>query len=159
MKRILTKLALSFLMVVLGQELPAAEYYFSSVSGNDSRSPAQAQNPGTPWKSIEKLNAVFNTLKAGDVIYFKRGETFYGTVHINKSGAAGNPIKISAYGTGAKPVITSLVTIGSWKSIGGGKYESSAALNSSDVSILLMDNRMQELGRYPNSNAADEGYL
>src|SRR5690606_14269123 len=142
MKRILTKLALSFLMVVLGQELLAADYYFSSVSGNDSRIPVQAQNPATPWKSIEKLNAVFSTLKAGDAVYFKRGEIFYGTVHIDKSGAAGNPIKISAYGTAAKPVITSLVTISGWKSIGGGKYESSGALNTSDVSILLMDNKV-----------------
>src|SRR5690606_33806079 len=101
--------------------------------GNDSRTAVEAQNPNTPWKSIEKLNAVFNTLQPGDIIHFKRGDVFFGTIHINKSGATGRPIKLTAYGTGANPVITSLVTLNKWKSIGGGKVESQDVLKTSEV--------------------------
>src|SRR5690606_3295857 len=112
---------------ILGTQAFAADYYFSE-SGNDSRPSTQGQEPNTPGRSIEKLNSVFQTLKPGDAIYFKRGEVFTGTIRINKSGAAGRPIKIGAYGSGDKPVITSLVSLAGWKSIGGGIYESGNSL-------------------------------
>jgi predicted SAM-dependent methyltransferase len=146
-------------MVLVAHSMLAASYYFSSKSGDDSRSSVQAQNPETPWKSIDKLNSVFATLKPGDVVYFKRDETYFGTINLTKSGTPGNPIRLAAYGVGAKPVITSLVAIDKWNSLGGGKYESQHALNTSEVSILLIDGQMQELGRYPNSNEANGGYI
>src|SRR5690554_3302145 len=102
----------------------AARYYFS-VSGDDSRTSAQAQNPSTPWKSISKLNAIFASLKPGDEVLFKRGETFYGSIHINASGSQGRPITIGAYGSGDKPIITSLVSLNNWTSVGNGIYERS----------------------------------
>src|SRR5690554_1943923 len=89
----------------------AATYYFSSIEGNDARTAVQAQDPSTPWKTISKLNAVFSTLKPGDRILFKRGETFLGSINLIKSGASGNHLVIGAYGSGAKPVITSLVSM------------------------------------------------
>ena len=57
----------------------AAKYYFSSQSGDDSRTSLQAQNPATPWKTLNKLNTFMN-LQPGDSVLFKRGETFYGTL-------------------------------------------------------------------------------
>ena len=159
MRQILTKLSLSIMMVIASHQTIAADYYFSSVSGDDSRTETQARNPNTPWKSIEKLNEIFRTLKPGDAVYFKRGEVFYGTVNINKSGAAGNPIKIGAYGEGAKPVITSLVALNGWKSVAGGRFEAKVPQNISNINILLMNNSMLELGRYPNADAENEGYL
>ncbi|HSI78763.1 MAG TPA: hypothetical protein VK957_22910, partial [Lunatimonas sp.] len=39
----------------------AADYHFSTSIGLDSRSAAQAQNPDTPWKSIDKLNEIFRS--------------------------------------------------------------------------------------------------
>src|SRR5690606_26047330 len=128
--------------------------------GDDSRSAAQAQHPDTPWKSIDKLNAVFHTLKPGDVVYLKRGDVFYGTIEVTKSGSPGNPIVFDAYGTGAKPVITSLITLKNWKAKGSGIYESSdSRLKGQSVNMVLLDGVTQEMGRYPNSNAADGGYL
>ncbi|MBR9777628.1 MAG: hypothetical protein GYB55_22430, partial [Cytophagales bacterium] len=65
----------------------AANYYVSQEKGNDNRSLTEAQNPATPWKSIDKVNSLFNYLKPGDAILFNRGETFYGTLHISASGS------------------------------------------------------------------------
>ena len=57
-------------------------FYFSSVTGDDSRSEAQAQNTATPWKSLKKLNSFFPNLQPGDAILFHRGETFDGNIEI-----------------------------------------------------------------------------
>ena len=100
MKNLLPKLILCFGLLVLCNYAEAATYYFSQSMGDDSRSSAQAQNPSTPWKSIDKLNAVFKTLQPGDVVLFRRGETYYGSIKMSKSGAQGRPITLGAYGSG-----------------------------------------------------------
>ena len=96
MKTQSSKLSILIWLVFFAQPLFATDYYFSDQSGDDSRSAAAAQNPSTPWKSIDKLNTIFSTLNPGDAVYFKRGEKYYGTLHIDKSGISGNPIKIGA---------------------------------------------------------------
>ena len=137
----------------------ATNYYVSQKSGNDSRSLAEAQNPSTPWKSIDKINSLFNYLKPGDAILFNRGETFYGTLHISASGSASSPIKVGAYGSGAKPIITSLKTVSGWRSIGNGIYESTSSIKTNTVQVVLINGEIHEMGRYPNSDIANEGYL
>ncbi|HLW21024.1 MAG TPA: malectin domain-containing carbohydrate-binding protein, partial [Cyclobacteriaceae bacterium] len=88
-----------------------------------------------------------------------RGETFYGSIHINASGSQGRPITIGAYGSGDKPIITSLVSLNNWTSVGNGIYESHDPLLGSEVNIVLVNNAIQEMGRYPNSNSSNGGYL
>lgn len=46
------------------------------------------------------------TLKPGDTVAFKRGATFTGSAQIDESGTAARPITLTAYGTGAAPVLT-----------------------------------------------------
>lgn len=70
----------------------AANYYFSSSTGDDSRTAAQAQNAATPWKTLAKLNSVFSTLNPGDNIYFMKGDVFYGSITISKSGTSSAPL-------------------------------------------------------------------
>jgi len=103
----------------------AKNYYFSR-SGSDSYNSIQAQNATTPWQSIAKLNSVFSTLVAGDSVLFKRGDIFYGTITVNRSGGSGKPIVIGAYGSGNKPVITGLITLSGWSLVNGGVYEAPA---------------------------------
>jgi len=77
----------------------AATYYFSSSTGKDNCSAAQAESPLTPWKSINKLNTLSN-LAPGDSILFKKGDGWVGTLVPNCNG-----LIFGSYGTGAAPVI------------------------------------------------------
>ncbi|MDO6439492.1 malectin domain-containing carbohydrate-binding protein [Cyclobacterium sp. 1_MG-2023] len=159
MKALLFSISFLIILAIPLSNIFAANYYVSQEKGNDNRSLSEAQNPDTPWKSIAKVNSLFNYLKPGDAILFNRGETFYGTLHISSSGSSSAPIKIGAYGSGAKPVITSLITVSNWRSIGNGIYESNTTINTNTVQVLLINGEAHELGRYPNIDQANEGYL
>ncbi|WP_198675405.1 malectin domain-containing carbohydrate-binding protein [Pleomorphovibrio marinus] len=159
MKTTLTKLTSFLILFLLFAYAEAATYYFSSEIGDDSRSSGQAQNPSTPWRSIDKLNSIFSSLRPGDQVLFRRGDVFYGSININASGNSGNPIKIGAYGSGNMPIITSFVELRGWNSIGNGRFESSSQVNSNQVKVVLINGEPQELGRFPNSNASNGGYV
>ena len=137
----------------------AKNYYISSSTGSDSYTSTQAQNPATPWKSIAKLNSFFSSIVPGDNIYFKRGDVFFGSIVINKSGSSGNLITISTYGTGARPLISGLITLSSWSAVGNGIYQASAPSVKSSVNLLTLNGVPQAVGRYPNIDAANGGYL
>lgn len=147
-------------LVCLFSSVYGDNYYFSSVSGNDSRTISEAQNPATPWKTLDKLNAFFPSLKPGDAVYLKRGETYNGSIIVKQSGSATSPIFIGAYGSGNKPIISSLSTLTGWVSKGGGIWESSSnSFLGPVVNVVLMNGAEQEMGRYPNSDASNNGYL
>lgn len=160
MNTVLSKLILFCVLLLFCFKVHAANYYFSDKIGNDSRSSSQAQNPDTPWKSIGKINAIFPALNPGDKIFLRRGEVFAGEIILTNSGSSGKPIIIGAYGNGAKPIITSMVPLSNWKSNGGGIFETSHPdLDIDELNIVLIDNEKQEMGRYPNSDASNKGYL
>src|SRR5690606_1547713 len=159
MKKNILLLTLTLTLFILQYHSGFAARYYFSTSGDDSRTAAQAQNPATPWKSIDKLNSIFSSLQPGDEVLFKRGDVFYGNIHINAAGAQGRPITIGAYGSGAKPIITSLVSLNYWTPVGHEIYESHHPSLGSAVNLVRVHNEVQELGRYPNSNAKDKGYL
>ena len=128
----------------------ATNFYFSSSSGDDNRYVSQAQNQNTPWKSLDKLNSNFSAFKPGDSILLKAGETFYGSINITVSGTINLPIVVSSYGSGSKPVITSLTSMSNWVSIGNGIYESYNANLGSIVNMVIINNNSTAMGRYPN---------
>ena len=133
-------------------------YYFSSANGDDSRTSTQAQNPSTPWKSLSKLNSFFSSLKAGDAVLFNRGENFDGSITINNSGTNGNPIILSSYGTGTRPVINGLTTLTNWVSSGNGVWESSCP-SADAVGMVTLNDKAMAMGRYPNITDVNKGYL
>ena len=137
----------------------ATNYYFSSTSGDDSRNASQAQNSNTPWQTINKLNTFFGTLNPGDSVLLKRGDTFYGSIVVSKSGTASLPIVIAAYGTGNKPVLSGLTTLSGWVSAGNGIWESTASALGTKVNVFLINDAFYPMGRYPNADAANKGYL
>ena len=104
-----------------------ATTYYLSASGNDSNNGTSAS---TPWQTLSKLNSSFSSFKAGDQILLNRGDIFYGTLTINQSGSSSSPIMISAYGSGANPVITGFTTVSNWTNLGSNIWESSSTVST-----------------------------
>jgi parallel beta-helix repeat protein len=129
-------------------------YYFSAGNGDDTRSPAQAQQAGTPWRSLKKLNEAFGQLKPGDSLLLKRGDIFYGSIVANQSGTAGNPIYIGAYGQGNDPVISGFHRLDGWKNIGQNIWQAACPECGLRVNMVIINDKVQPMGRYPAT-----GYL
>ncbi len=136
-------------MVTASPHLFAANYYISA-AGNDANS---GLSPVAAWQTISNVNAHFSSFVPGDSVLFKRGDSFYGTLTINRSGTNGKPITISAYGTGAKPVITGFTTISGWTNEGGGIY-SKVITSQALTNLVTIDGKQVGMGRYP-----DTGFL
>ncbi|MEP6713588.1 MAG: right-handed parallel beta-helix repeat-containing protein, partial [Ferruginibacter sp.] len=144
------------LMLLFCTSVVTARNFYISATGNDAN---DGLSPATAWKTIAKLNASFDAVAPGDAILFKCDETFYGSIVIGKSGAKGNPITIGSYGTGAKPLISGLITLSSWSSAGNGVYQASAPAVKNTVNLVTLNGTPQAVGRYPNIDAANGGYL
>lgn len=134
-------------------------YYFSTSTGIDTRSNVEASNPNTPWKSLSKLNSYFPSLNAGDSVLFKCGETFYGSFTAGKSGSPSAPIVLASYGSGAKPIISGFTQVTSWTALGNGIYESNVLPAGTKVNMVTINGNAFAMGRYPNANAGNGGYL
>ncbi|MGV8964223.1 MAG: right-handed parallel beta-helix repeat-containing protein, partial [Candidatus Saccharimonadaceae bacterium] len=138
-------------LLLFSAEVSGKNYYFSSSNGDDSRTPTQAQDPVTPWKTIDKLNSFFSSILPGDSVLFKKGDSFYGSIQIKKSGTSTLPIVIGAYGTGENPIITAFQTVIGWTNLGGNIWESSATNCNPTLNMVTIDGAIAQLGRYPNS--------
>lgn len=143
-------------------------YYVDAVAGNDSNtgtSTAQA------WKTLAKVDSA--SFAPGDVIAFKRGQTFSGSATITSAGTLTSPILITAYGSGAQPLLTNP---GGWNmlvlaaaniqvknlaftngvvfdnadglGIRGPKYELSGAIavTTAGAGVLIQDNTFTDVG-------------
>jgi hypothetical protein len=75
--------------------------YYVSPNGNDS---ASGTSPSSALRTVGRASGL--NLGPGDSVLFQRGATFSGKLAVWKSGAAGSPITIGAYGDGARPVFT-----------------------------------------------------
>jgi parallel beta-helix repeat protein len=158
MKDMFLKFVITVTAVLFVIQSHASNYYFSA-SGNDSYTSTQAQSSATPWQTITKLNSYFASVKPGDSILFKCGETFSGTITIGKSGTASSPIVISSYGVGAQPILSGLAPVSNWVSLGGGIYEGDFPLAAAAVNVVVLNGVAQPMGRYPNYNTTNGGYL
>lgn len=76
-------------------------YYVDSVSGNNANS---GTSTGSAWQSLAKVNS--SNFVAGDVVAFKRGQTFSGSATIDNAGTSSNFITVTAYGSGNQPILT-----------------------------------------------------
>ncbi|HEY4936709.1 MAG TPA: right-handed parallel beta-helix repeat-containing protein [Puia sp.] len=135
-----------------------SNYYFSSVSGDDSRTPQLAQQSATPWKTLAKLNAYFSSLKPGDSVFLQCNNVFTGSLQVTQSGTVGHPIVFAAYGTGSPPIINGFATLTSWLSVGGNIWQSSCPGCGVRVNVVDVSDSVQPMGRYPNSGGPNGGY-
>lgn len=151
MKQIL----LILLLMLIVSVTQATTYYFSQ-SGSDSNNGLSTLSPK---KTIAHLNTL--TLSAGDSILFKKGDTWTGeSLAINDNGSVGNPIVYGAYGTGANPIITGFASVTAWTNLGSNIWESTNAVSTlTSCNLVTINGENTAMGRYPNSDAANGGYL
>ena len=93
-------LAAALVMSGCAQAVDAATYYVDNSAGSDGNS---GTSTSAPWQSLGKVNSV--TFQPGDVVNFKRGGTWTGTLTISSSGVSGNPVTFQDYGTGNPPLL------------------------------------------------------
>lgn len=83
----------------------AADYYVNAQTGSDA---AAGTSDAAPWKSLARVNEA--QLKPGDRVLFACGQIWRGTLNA-QSGAPGQPITFTSYGTGLKPRILGSVNL------------------------------------------------
>ncbi|MCD6354697.1 MAG: T9SS type A sorting domain-containing protein [Prolixibacteraceae bacterium] len=105
----MSKLQISLLL--FGLLIPFAAFaknYYISSKGNDAND-GSIENP---WFTLAKVSdAAANDnnggfIQPGDSIFFRAGDTFEGQLIVNRSGTDENPIVISNYGEGEKPILS-----------------------------------------------------
>lgn len=135
--------------IFFGFAANATNYYFSA-SGNDANN---GTSTSTHWQTIAKFNSVFASKSPGDNFLFNRGDVFYSSLVISRSGSSGSPITIGAYGSGANPIITGFTTIiSSWTNLGSNIWESASAISTlSTCNMITINGVNTAMGRYPNT--------
>ncbi|MFD2573898.1 NPCBM/NEW2 domain-containing protein [Spirosoma soli] len=128
--------------------------YYVANSGNDANTGTSA---GVPFQTLAKVNSL--ALQPGDRVLFQRGDTFRGSLQIRQSGSVNQPISIDAYGSGNKPVLSGAVIISNWTNIGNNVWQADCPACGSQVTGVYRNNSSLPLGRYPNLNASNKGYL
>lgn len=143
-------LILAILILIASVKANATDYYFDATLGNDANSGTQA-SPKRTITGAGGFNSIFASLSPGDRIFFKRGETFTGTLNISRSGSSGSPITIGNYGSGNLPVITGLITITGWGTVTGGVAESASfTALPSKLQVVLINGVLYSIGRWPD---------
>lgn len=141
MKRIL------LLLILFVSIRASATIYYVSSSGSDSNN---GTSTITPILSLTKVNSL--NLVAGDQVLFKKGDTFYGTLNVTKSGTLNNVITFGAYGSGENPIITGFTSVTSWTNLGSNIYESTNAVSTlSTLNMVSIGGVNTAMGKYPNS--------
>ena len=105
------KLLFTLLVVLFAFQANSKNYYVSSTLGADTN---DGLTTATPWISITKVNSMTSTITIGDSVLFKCGDVFTEMLNITKIGIASKPIVYASYGTGAKPIINTAVTVTGW---------------------------------------------
>ncbi len=76
----------------------SANYFVDNENGSDDSS---GQTPETAWKTLQNVNR--QDFQPGDVIAFRAGQTWRGSIACRASGEEGRPITYTRYGDGEKP--------------------------------------------------------
>ena len=84
-----------------------AKNYYVNSSSTSTITDGSIENP---WKTIFQVNQISQLLKPGDTVFFRRGTLFNGTLTIGSSGTSENPIVLTGYGDGTKPLFTNSTT-------------------------------------------------
>lgn len=145
--------------VCASMSIQAKNYYLSSSSGNDSN--PTNNTPATAWQTIAKFNtAAADSVKPGDSVLFKWGDSFEGEILVKKSGTSSQHVVYAAYGSPAgSPVIKGYAVLTGWTLTSSGIYETTCSTCGSTLNSVSVDLTPVAMGRYPNADATNGGYL
>ncbi len=135
---------LFIILLLISLQTHATNYYFSNTNSNDN-------NAGTivaPWATWSKVNSTLQKANTGDTLFFNRGSTWYGNIATTPSSG----VTFAAYGKGARPVITGLTAITSWKETTPGSHVWEASCNSgNNLDLVIIRGLTVPAGRTPNA--------
>jgi len=78
----------------------ATTYYVDATSGNDTNA---GTTPSLAWATLDKIDR--QTFKPADHILFHAGQSWVGVLYLHGNGTSENPIVVSSYGEGPKPLL------------------------------------------------------
>jgi hypothetical protein len=162
-------LAISLIAFACCISFAQTKYYVNNTTGNDANN---GTSQATPWKSVNKVTAMWNVFAAGDSVFFNKGDVFYGTLTISgRTGTALNPIVFSSYGNGAMPVIRASQPVTGWTVQSGNIWKATLTKLSKQVwngsafvpyyfrtPSLFINNNGQRIGREPDYNTTNGGF-
>lgn len=125
--------------------------FYIAPNGNDANSATQAQSQATPWKT---LGPHTGSLAVGDIVAYQCGGTYFDSTDLRTSN-----VTLTSYGTGAQPNITGFYNVSTWTNLGNGVYESEAIPTNIIPNMVAINGKAYAMGRYPNPDAANKGYL
>ena len=127
----------------------ATDYYLSN-SGMDSHS---GTSEARAWASMDRLNQAIPSMQPGDRVFFERGGTYHGSLHIqNVWGNEARPITFGAYGSGPDPIIDGTREVSGWTREGN-IWTSQCQDCPLEIYSLFINDESQPLGRYPNETS------
>jgi len=130
-----------FLLLMIQMSLIAhTEIYYVSNAGSDSNNGTTTENA---WQTLSKVNGF--TFASGDVIQFKRGDTFYGSITVPRS-----DLTFGAYDTGNNPIISGFETLSGWSDQGNGIYRATTTATVS-CNVVTVNGVNTPKGRYPKT--------
>ncbi len=146
-----------FVLALLGSSLGlhAQRTYYIAANGDDSTH--SGLSPDSPWKTIAQVNRT--ALQPGDSVLFRRGDVFEGELLPSQSGTAGASITYSSYGQGPRPLIRGSRVLTGWTQFQGNIWVTDHVTTLSALNNFFIAGVSQQIGRYPNANAANQGYL
>ena len=119
--------------------------YYISANGSDAY---DGLTPDTAWQTIKKIN---ESIKGGDTVCFKRGDTFFGQIRAPKENNTETPTTYTSYGEGTKPIVSQYKTAhkDAWESFCEGvwridlsditKFDGNQTELSTNVGFLKVD--------------------
>lgn len=137
------------LFLLFAIQVDAATYYVNTAStGSGDGTTTAIIGANAAWKAIFEINGIV----AGDTICFNKGNiwreqlTLYDVAAA--SGTDGNPITISSYGSGAKPIICG-ADLSTGYIADGGSYKKAGI--TTEVEVVIYDGALL----YPNDGATN----
>lgn len=151
------KKTLGLFLFVLLNSVSATNYYVSSSGGLDTNT---GKSTTAAWKSITKVNLMMTSFVSKDTVFLKCGDTFTDQLNITKTGSATLPIVFASYGTGAKPLINTAITLTGWTVTANPKiWVANYTGTLPTIRYVTINDKVQQIGRFPDVTAVNDGFL